>query len=323
MRYSVVAIVALILVSNCKADTFQVRRDLTYKQGDGYVDVLLGEKMVARYVYKNTPKPYIYPLLTASGEHITAAPIETDTSAHHRSCWVGFANVNGVDFWTEGDKSGKIVQTNIAFDSASIGYWSIHTLNDWIGPNGKKIAQDERRITFLACDKGLIISTLIELQAGFSELKFGDNKGGFFALRFADWLNLKSGGHALNSESLKDAGCSGKRARWCDFSGKINGNVCGITIFDSPENHNYPTYWFVSDDGLICANPFCGESLTDDEKNNSSLTIPAKGTTKFLYIVLIHDGELDAKAINDIAEQLVPKGSRNQRGVFIPPYIAK
>ncbi|MGB9620601.1 MAG: DUF6807 family protein, partial [Armatimonadota bacterium] len=103
------------------AEDIGLKRDLTYKAGDGFVEVLKNGQMVARYIYKNTPRPYIYPIVAPDGPPVTRGypmdqkPGEPTDHPHHRSFWVGFGNVDGVDFWTEGDNSGKIVQREIDF----------------------------------------------------------------------------------------------------------------------------------------------------------------------------------------------------------------
>ncbi len=81
--------------------------DFTYTQRDGAVDILKGSTVIASYVYKDTPRPYIYPLLSPSGLQVTRNyPMKTVAGeptdhAHHRSMWIGFGNVNGMDFWAD------------------------------------------------------------------------------------------------------------------------------------------------------------------------------------------------------------------------------
>lgn len=319
MRFILVLGALALLAATCaNAQLPGLKRDFTYKEADGAVDVLRDGVVVARYVYKDTPRPYIYPLIAPNGEQVTRSyPMkkvagEPTDHSHHRSFWIGFGDVNGVDFWTDGEKSGKIVQKSIDFKPLSPGYWSIHTINEWIGSDGAKVCEDERYVTFMSCDHGILINTVLLIKATEAKLVFGDNKEGFFAVRLAPPLQLAGGsGHILNSEGQKDNECWGKPARWCDYTGEINGKTCGITMFDSPLNHGHPTYWHVRDYGLFAANPFGGETFTQNPENNSSLTIERGGSSRFLYSVLVHDKELDAKTLDTIAAQAVGRGYKS------------
>lgn len=300
-------LIMLICVA-VSADPIELKRDITYKQQDGYVDILRGEQVVAKYVYKDVAKPYLYPVYAPNGEMVTRNPSE-DKSVN-RSFWVGYGDVNGIDFWNEGGKAGKIAQASIDFNSLAPGHWNLHTTNIWGVPENNRIMGDERRYSFLSCEYGTLISTSIKITAGM-DVKFADNKNGFLALCVAPGMQLAGGkGHILNSDGKKDLDCMGKRARWCDYTGEVNGKTCGITIFDTPSNTGYPTYWNVNDNGLLAANPFGGQSYTGDEKNNSSLTLATRESKTFVYVALIHDGKIEAEKLDMIANEIVGRKSK-------------
>jgi len=223
--------------------------------------------------------------------------------------WIGFGDANGVDFWADTDKSGKIVQKSIDFDPISVGpYWSIHTTNDWILPNGKKLLQDNRKTAFYSCNYGTLIVTSILLVASECSIRFGDSKEGFFAIRLAPSMALKGGkGHIVNSAGNKDADAWGKPARWVDYTGMVNGKTVGVTVFDSPYNFGYPTYWHARDYGLVAANPFGCKAFTGDAKNESHFSINYTNTAKFTYITLIHDGKIDAITLDELADDVAGK----------------
>lgn len=295
-------------------------RDFTYKQSDGAVDVMKGDTVIARYIYKDTPKPYLYPILSPAGLAVTRNyPMKTVTGEptdhpHHRSMFIGYGDINGVDFWTETEKTGKIVQKSIDFDPISPGpYWSIHTTNDWMLPNGKQLASDERKMAFYSCKYGTFVVTSFKMIASVCGLKFSDSKEGFLGIRVAPSMALKGGkGHILNSEGDTDDKAWGKRARWVDYTGEVDGKVVGITMFDSPANFGYPTYWHARDYGLMAANPFGGKAFTGDAKNESPMELVYTASKSFTYITLIHDGALDAKTLNALADDVagsVPKAS--------------
>ncbi len=316
--WTLVTVGFMLCVAACVsvgADGIGTKRDLTYKAGDGFVEIIKNNAAVARYVYKETPKPYIYPILAPDGPGVTRGypmeqiPGEATDHPHHRSFWVGFGDVNGIDFWAEGEKSGKIVQRMLDFDSLSPGHWNVHATNEWIDAEGKTVCTEDRRYSFLSCDYGILISTWIELSPATTELKLGGTKEGFLAFRLAHGMQIKDGkGHALNSEGQKDAACWGKRARWLDYTGEAGGKTVGVTVFDLPSNYGYPTYWHARDYGLLAANPFGGKDFTGDEKKDSGLTIPKGKPARFVYIALVHSGALDAETLDMIADQVVGRG---------------
>lgn len=326
VRFLPAMVVLLALGATCAYALPQgFARDFTYKQADGAVDIMKGDKLVARYVYNDTPKPYVYPLLSPSGLAVTRNfPMkevagEPKDHPHHRSMWVGFGSVNTVDFWGETEKSGKIVQTKLDFEPpTSSPYWSIHTTNDWILPSGKKLCEDDRTTAFYSCNYGTLVITSVKLIASVCDITLGDTKEGFFGIRLAPSMALKDGkGHILNSEGDADSKAWGKRARWVDYTGEVDGKVVGVAMFENSYNPGYPTYWHARDYGLLAANPIGGKAFTGDAKNDSTMKIGYTNSLTFTYTALIHDGKLDAKTLDTISTQLggssgPPKASRLQ-----------
>ena len=199
---SLIVFVALFALPTapCSANALGLKRDFTYKWGEGYVDVLRNNQVMARYIYKDASRPYVVSLCTPKGQLITANPATAGTAAQLLPFSVGFGDVNGVDFWSVGDKSGKIVETKLAFDPTSAGYWNIHANNEWIGPNGKTVCTEERRYSFLSCKYGTLIATMINLHALDKDLVLNDNSNGFLSIGLAPGFKIKEGkGHVINS----------------------------------------------------------------------------------------------------------------------------
>src|SRR3982750_1573917 len=61
-------------------------------------------------------RPFAYPVLASDGQAVTSDQIVTNAKEppHHRSFWVAHGDVNGVDHWSHGPKSGK--QRHVKFD---------------------------------------------------------------------------------------------------------------------------------------------------------------------------------------------------------------
>ncbi len=167
------------------------------------------------------------------------------------------------------------------------------------------MCEDERYTAFYSCDYGTLIVETIKITASPGPIKFGDTKEGFAAIRMAPSLALKGGtGHILNSEGDKDDKAWGKRAKWVDYTGQMNGKTVGVTMFDAHTNYGYPTYWHARDYGLLAANPFGGKAFTGDAKNEAPLEVKMGDSVRFRYITLIHDGAIDAATLNALADEV-------------------
>jgi len=282
----------------CAAEVLEIKRDVTYKTGEGFVDIMRADQQIARYIHKDTPKPYMYPIRTLSGTQITSLP-DMCPKPHERSFWVGLGDVNGSDFWNEGENRGKIVQKKLSFEGAGGQYWNLHATNSWEAPDGRVLILEDRRYSFTTCQYGLMVSTKIKLTA-LGPVTLGDTGDGLLGFR------LRSGSgypRILNSFGETGKKCSGRRARWCDYSVELDGKQAGITVFDLSENPGYPTYWVVRPDGFFSVSPLGGKAFTGDAKNSSAQSLKRGESVTFVYIVLVHDGIPGADTLDWIALQ--------------------
>jgi hypothetical protein len=239
---------------------------------------------------------------------------ETDDHPHHRSLWFAHGSVNGLDFWTEQKKFGRIVHDG--FDEiksgAEIGVVKSH--DRWVAAGGEVVCTDSRTLRVYAPSRNneLVFDFEITLKAGATNVVFGDTKEGTMAVRVADSMRVKGAnpaGHIVTSTGVHDAATWGKRADWCDYSGLVDGHVVGIAMFDHPENPRHPTPWHVRDYGLFAANPFGQhefEKLRDTHAGD--LTIPAGQSVTFRYRFYLHEGdEQQAKVAERYSEYIHPK----------------
>ena len=99
-------------------------------------------------------------------------------------------------------------------------------------------------------------------------------------------------GHIVNSEGVRDDATWGKRAKWCDYYGPVEGQIVGIAMFDHPGNSAHPSWWHVRDYGLFAANPFGKhdfEKLADKSAGNFTLAAGKSFTLKYRF--LLHEGD--------------------------------
>jgi hypothetical protein len=266
------------------------------KLPDGRIEVSIGGKLFTRLV-PGERKPYLWPILL-DGVHMTRhypmedAPGEDPDHIHQRSLWFTHGDVNGVDFWSEAAKAGKIVQKQVKLAEGGDGMGKIETENEWIGPDGKKILGDLRTYAFAPAPGGArTIDITVRLTATEGPVTFGDTKEGTFGVRLAESMKETRGGRMTNSRGgVAMKGCWGKPAEWIDYVGKIDGKTYGIAIFDHPKSFRHPTTWHARDYGLFAANPFGLKDFTGDKTKDGSHKLEKGATLLFRYRVLFHPG---------------------------------
>ncbi|MHC4480757.1 MAG: DUF6807 domain-containing protein [Planctomycetota bacterium] len=267
---------------------------------DGELSVELGGELLTRYLYgDDLPRPCLYPLIGPFGQGVTRAypqeEAEDDSTdhIHHRSVWVAWGDVNGSDNWSEGGGSGRVVHRY--FDATESGpvLGRIVALSDWVDAEGNSLMQDRIEYRFYNVPPSFrLFDVDVTFYAGEGEVRFGDTKeGGIIAVRVASSMQGDRTGRIENSlGGVSEAETWGRRASWCDYSGRVGRNRVGIALFDHPSNLRYPTYWHVRDYGLMTANPF-GLSFFVDESVDGSHVLPAGTNLSFRYRVLVHAGD--------------------------------
>jgi hypothetical protein len=272
--------------------------------------VEINGQLFTEYVFKNTPRPYCYPLIGPGNLAMSRdwpmkdTPGEDHDHPHHRSLWYAHGAMNGQDFWSEQKAFGKTVHEDFLEVSSGKNAGVIRSRNKWVAADGKVVCTDERTLRFYNPGRASerVVDFDITLFASNGDLTLGDTKEGTMAVRLAETMRLKlkgkeGKGHIVNSNGVRDGQTWGKRAQWCDYYGPVEGKTVGIAIFDHPQNPRHPTWWHVRDYGLFAANPFGQhdfESLPD--KSAGNLTVPAGKSVTFRYRFYLHEGdEVQAK----------------------------
>ena len=300
---------ALVLSSSLLAD------GVTLSRAKGKIDVKIDGKLFTSYHYEGVPKPALYPVRWIDGTGMTrrfpmeeALPGESNDHAHHRSVFWGHRHVKGGkndgihDFWGENSNSGKQVSTEVKCGENG----AIHSANKWVSKAGETIATDSRVIRFSASKTARIMDYTMTIHASQGDIVLMDDKDAGMGFRVPDTMcvtphgtaKIKAEGYMLNSEGVTGAGCWGKRAKWVDYSGLVEGKILGVAMFDHPDNPRHPTSWHARSYGLCAANIFGKrhfEKLADKNAGNYSLE---KGQSlTFKYRLYWHAGRGDAKKI--------------------------
>jgi len=286
--------------------------EVSLKRADDRIRVEVGGKLFTEYVFKGGPKPYFYPVLAADGTELTrnfpmkkGVPGEVEDHPHHRSLWFTHGDVNGIDFWAEGDaRKGRIVSDSVEQSVAGgTGVIAVHLTDETVV-----------RISASGDSRFLDYQVTLKAPAG-KPAVFGDTKEGSMAIRVPLWMtpphsysaNKQRVKHAgtgtiINAEGVKNTAAWGKRSTWVDYHGPKDGKVYGVAIFDHPSNPRHPTWWHVRDYALFAANPFGKHDFENlkDQPKAGEMTVPAGGSVTFRWRFYFHAG--DEKAAK-VAEQ--------------------
>ncbi len=298
-----VATFGFLAVAAVAAPCLAAENPVQIKQLDDRLRVEINGQLFTEYYFKNVPRPFCYPVIGPENSPMTRnwpmkdAPNEEHDHKHHRSLWFTHGSVNGHDFWSEEKDFGKIVHDS--FDEVRSGADTgvIRARNKWVAADGTLVCRDETTVRIYPprSPAERVLDWEVTLHALDKDLTFGDTKEGSMALRLAETMRLQGKvgkGHIINSEGVKDGETWGKRAKWCDYYGPVEGNIVGVAIFDHPDNPRHPTWWHVRDYGLFAANPFGKhdfEKLKD--KTAGNLVVSVGKSITFKYRFYFHEGD--------------------------------
>jgi hypothetical protein len=324
MRYTVGLVMALLLAGPAAAGA-----KVSAKVEDGYIDFLAGDVLVGRYhTDPKFAKPIFWPL-KVGGVGVTRdwpmqplMPGGSTDHPHQKSAWFCHGDVipegidlkdklrgvAGVDFWSEAKGHGRIVRTKTGIPK--IEGFGVHlpTHNEWRTADGTKIMDEDRVVRLYALGKARLIVFSIDLHASVCPITFGDTKEGCMGVRINDAIRADKTGKGTieNAEGQKgEKNCRTTHSAWMDYSGPIDGNTVGLTIFDDPKNL-HPAFWHVRGYGLMAANPFARKHSEVADDQEQPLMRLAKGEhLRLRYGILLHEGDATGGHVAGYFERFV------------------
>jgi hypothetical protein len=319
----------LVIAASLRTPVVAVDVPVTAEQRENKIVVIAGDDLFCEVDYRSYAKPIVYPIFGPGQVPMTRDyPMKTGTRgeatdhAHHKSMWFGHGDVNGVSFW---DEKGKVVTEKAEIVPADDvpqmwhGQPTVRLDNRLVTADGQLVCRETIWLSFGARQEQRWIDWQIVEHAGDTPLVFGDTKEGTAALRVH--ANLRPDhratrgtdirpAKALNSEGLEGDEIWGKRAKWVDYSGSIQGHDVGIAFFDHPQNLRHPTHWHARSYGLFAANPF-GLSHFEGGEGDGSFTVPAGKSLELRYRIVLHTGDAQSANIEQQYQQFAERvGSR-------------
>ncbi|MFB3779113.1 MAG: PmoA family protein [Bryobacteraceae bacterium] len=256
-----------------------------------------GRPFTTLFCSADQDKPFLHPLRASNGAVVTRgwpvepAPGDSTDHPHQRGLWWAHGLTNGIDFWTNGPKTGRYELKAAPQPDPKAG--SIRAELDMVGPDRQVVGGLVEEYTFSALGSARVVDVIVRILADRGiPVKLGDTREGAMAVRVCEELNESRGATLLNSEGgVGEKQIWGKRARWVDYSGKVGGQIVGVAMFDHPSNPKFPTFWMARGYGLLAANCFGEREFTEDQSRDGSLTIPEGGSLEFRHRILIHLGD--------------------------------
>lgn len=285
------------------------------KTDDAHLQIHIDGKPFATLNHgKDWKKPFLFPVHAPDGTNVLRDIIPTKDKQgsskegtdhfHHKGVWVSVDSVNDekLNFWHEED---AIVCDKVEHSTHNgVGMLTIH--NTWM--EGDKPLLKEKTVVEIYPSR--LVSYHISLDAVEKDVTVYDTKEGFFAVRMAHTMREMQGGHVVNAEGLKGtAECWGKPSPWIDYFGEVEGNTCGITLMDHPDNFRKSRY-HVRNYGLFSISPFGPKKYSNNKQEASPVTMkPGEEGLRLTYGMYIHNGDTNAGGVANAYQEFLKANS--------------
>ena len=271
------------------ADPRIVEEELRFKFYNGDTFFLAYNKGCTRYGDMYKSRPDFYPVYSPSGREVTCTCAYRYN--HHKSIFIGHANVNGINFFHDNNPTrtnlGDIVLEKSQHEVDETGI-HVTTHNGWMTKAGVRMLDELRHFTIIPGEAANIIDLASTLIASQTDLTFAQDSHAFLGVRVADTMDVEDGGTILNANGQRNEEEAMRQvANWTDYSGIVAGEKVGITLMNHPLNP--PSAFFTRNYGTFLTNftlldkyelP-CGERLTQR------------------FRILIHEGDATEANIGD------------------------
>lgn len=272
-----------------------VEEELRFKFYNGDTFFLAYNKGHTSYGDMYKSRPDFYPVYSPSRREVTCTCAYRFN--HHKSIFIGHANVNGVNFFHDNNPTrsnlGDIVLEQSRYEIDENGIY-VMTHNGWINRQDVRILDEERSFTVIPDEESHIIDLTSTLVANQTDLTFSQDTHAFLGARVADTIDVEDGGTILNSNGQRNEEETMKQyADWTDYSGVVAGKKVGITLMNHPLNP--PSPFFTRNYGTFLTN------FTLLEKYE----LPRGERLTLRFRILIHEGDAAEAKIEDNYQQFV------------------
>ncbi len=249
-------------------------------------------------------KPVFYPVLDPDGAMINRElsflkPTgETTDHPHHQSLFLGYGDVNGLDFWSTSHGERIVCLATLRTRSGDTG--ELDFAADWQDPQGRAVLREFRNVTFGATSDSRWMDHDITLQALDQPLDFNDTKEGMLGLRLADALREEGGNGRYENAFGRETSTNvwGKRSPWVALRGELDGKPVTIAIFEHPSTTGHPSYWHARGYGLFAVNPFGRKDFVQGARSLNRRLQPGHGF-HFRWRIWIYRGKVSQERLDE------------------------
>ncbi len=277
-----------------------IEEELRFKFYDGETFFLAYNKGCTQYGDMYKSRPDFYPVYSPSGREVTCTCAYRYN--HHKSIFIGHANVNGINFFHDNNPTrsnlGDIIleKSQHTIDESEV---LVMTHNGWMTKAGGRLLDEERNFTVSFEEDAYIIDLTSTLIASQTNLIFAQDNHAFLGVRVADTMDVEDGGTILNANGQRnEEEAMRQSADWTDYSGVVAGKTVGVTLMNHPSNP--PSAFFTRNYGTFLAN----FTLLDKYE----LFRNERVTQRFR--ILIHEGDAGEVNVEDYYNQFIETSPR-------------
>ena len=272
-----------------------IEEELRFKFYSGEAFCLAYNRGCTQYGDMYKSRPDFCPVYSPSGREVTS--ICAYRYNHHKSIFIGHADVNGINFFHDNNPTrsnlGDIVleKSRHEIDSGGI---HVMTHNGWITKADVRLLDEERNFTVILGETVHIIDLTSTLIASQTDLTFAQDNHAFLGVRVADTMDVEDGGTILNANGQRnEEEAMRQSADWTDYSGVVAGKMVGVTLMNHPSNP--PSAFFTRNYGTFLTN---FTLLTPYE-------LPRGERVTQRFRILIHEGDATEASVENYYNQFI------------------
>lgn len=275
------------------------KKSLSWKEDSNSLALKNNDNVVWQFNYSKVEgKPYFHPLSMLDGNVLT----ELRPADHpwHRGIWFSWKFINGINYWEEDRSTGQsegITELKSVTVKTYRNFAAEIQMKLAFHPSGNSdILKEDRLVTISAlADNG---SYFIYWESKFTAIADevvldrtpllqepnGQSWGGYAG--FSARLNNQFQEVMAINDKGETEKLSGNQSRWMTFEmKKLNSELVAVTIFDHPENRNYPNKWYITADPQTPFYYFSPALLYD-----SKMVLKKGEVLNLKYMLLVNSG---------------------------------
>ena len=272
---------------------------VTLKTDRDRVTILLGPDLVASYVYRDEKilRPHFANVFAPGAVRVTRVQppvkgenLSSDHGEMHPGVWLAFGDLGGSDFWRN---RGRVEHVEFVEPPRAKGTTAAFTVRNRYRDGERTVCLETCTHRVIAQPGGYYLTCDSTFENGESAFSFGDQEEMGLGIRMSDALRVKGGsGRILGAEGqANEEQVRGSTAKWCDYSGTIDGRRAGIILMQHPDNFR-PSWYHARDYGLLVANPFGQKALSGGDA--SEVTVEPGQNLRLRYGLYVYSTPADA-----------------------------